>query len=161
MRIDCPAISALYNLTSKYNGILTLHMHWDEDSVAQLKAVIATNPQGKIILAHAGIDTSPSDIRKLFQEYPNINCDLSARHKPKLPSKFPEREIFNGKGIHVEWKQLIEDYPDRFMVGTDVDGNDKYDKAIKIIRKGLLANLSSATAEKVVYQNAECIFGIN
>ena len=159
MRINCPSIQALYNLTSKYDGILTLHMHWDEDSVSQLKALIATNPQGLITLAHAGVDTSPSDIRNLFKEYPNVNCDLSARHKPKLPTKFPEREIFNAKGIHVEWKQLIEEYPDRFMVGTDVDDNAKYEKAIKIIRKGLLANLSPAAAEKVAYRNAERIFG--
>lgn len=161
MRIDCPSLTALYSLSSKYNGFLTIHMHWDTDSVEQLENLIKTNPHGHIILAHAGVDATPSDIRNFLKLYPNVNCDLSARHKPKLPSKFMEREIFNAKGINPEWKKLIEEFPERFMVGTDVDDNDKYNKAIKIIRKGLLAHLSSSTAEKVAYQNAERIFNIN
>lgn len=161
MRIDCPSIKTLYSLSSKHNGFLTLHMHWDTDSVEQLKNLIRTNPQGHIILAHAGVDATPSDLRNFFKAYPNVNCDLSARHKPKLASKFMEREIFNAKGIHPEWKELMEEFPDRFMVGTDVDDNAKYNKAIKIIRKGLLAHLSNSTAQKVAYQNAERIFDIN
>ena len=44
------------------------------------------------------------------------------------------------------------------MVGTDVEGDKKFGKAIRNVRSGLLANLSPETAEKVAYKNAARLF---
>ena len=60
-----------------------------------------------------------------------------------------------------DWKQLIEDYPDRFVVGLDDEQSwADYEQTAKYIRFGLLAHLSPATAEKVAWRNAVAWFGL-
>ena len=158
MKIDAASNRALYALVGKYDAFITFHMHWDDDSVEQLEALIASQPSGKVLLNHCGIDSSASAMRAFFEKHANVYCELSARFKPKMPGKFQEREIFNARKIHSDWKQLIEDFSGRFMVGTDVEGDKKFGKAIRNVRSGLLANLSPETAEKVAYKNAARLF---
>ncbi|MBQ1355087.1 MAG: hypothetical protein IIY72_01245, partial [Solobacterium sp.] len=52
-----------------------------------------------------------------------------------------------------DWVRLIEDYPDRFMLGTDVVG--RWDKYVQEIRKYdvLLEKLTPDTAEKLCRDN--------
>jgi hypothetical protein len=66
---------------------------------------------------------------------------------------------FDDRGIRGSWKNLIEDYPDRFIVGVDnVYSWEGYENVIRSIRFGLLANVSPATAEKVAHKNAQAWF---
>ena len=161
-RLDSPAMRALFALTSQYGAVLTFHTHWDDDSIAQVEVLLESNPHGKIVFAHCGVDSSPPDVQAFFEKHPGAYCDLSARHVPKLPKKFlgTKRQIFSSDAIVPEWKDLIEEFPDRFMVGTDLQDKNQYAKSVRIIRKGLLANLSPTTAEKVAYKNAMRLFGL-
>ncbi|HJO71604.1 MAG TPA: amidohydrolase family protein [Rhodospirillales bacterium] len=126
--------------------------------------LMSANPSARMILAHCGSNTGPKDVKPLFEKYPNFFCDLSARSVPKIPAKAfvhkPEQKIFGPDGIVSGWKDLIEEMPDRFLVGSDVYDGAKYAKAIKVIRKGLLGNLSPETVEKVAYKNAIKLFGL-
>jgi hypothetical protein len=64
-------------------------------------------------------------------------------------------------GIRGGWRQLIEDYPDRFAVGLDIPQTwDEYEAIVRAIRVGLLANLSPTAAEKVAYRNAQAWFDL-
>ena len=61
----------------------------------------------------------------------------------------------------MSWKKLIEDYPDRFVVGLDTVQNwEEYESVLRAIRFGLLANLSPETAKKVAHKNAQAWFGL-
>ena len=159
MRIDSPTMKAMYDLAAKYGGVITVHVQFDSDSIEQLKTLAASNPAGKIIMAHCGSNSSPNDVRDMLKAHQNIYCDLSARHPPKLKpgamNKKPEMKIFTADGLVPEWRDLIEEMPDRFMVGTDTKTEGEYDGGIATIRQGLLANLSLETAEKVAYLNAK------
>ena len=55
-----------------------------------------------------------------------------------------------------EWKALLEDFPDRFVIGTDVDPPTMaaYSEEIGYWR-GILAQLSPPTAAKLAHGNAE------
>ena len=164
MRIDAPTNRAMLDLVAKHGGVLSMHMEWDSDSVAQLGDLAASNPQGRIIIAHCGSNTSASDIRAIMEKHQNLYCDLSARHPPKLHPglmrKKPEQKIFTASGLERDWRNLIEDMPDRFMVGTDTKTEQDYDGSIAAIRSGLLANLSAETAEKIAYKNAEALLNL-
>lgn len=161
MAIDSPTMKAMYNLAARYDGVITVHVQFDSDSVKQLKALAASNPAGKIIMAHCGSTTSPSQVRDMLKSHQNIYCDLSARHPPKMHPKLllkkPEQKIFDGSGLKTAWRDLIEEMPDRFMVGTDTKTEEHYDEGIGNIRSGLLANLTPETAEKVAYRNAQSL----
>ena len=161
MAIDSPTMRAMYDLAAKYGGAITVHAQFDSDSVDQLKALAASNSAGKIIMAHCGSNSSPSAVRDMMKAHQNIYCDLSARHPPKLKDRAmrnrPEMKIFDRSGLKTAWHDLIEEMPDRFMVGTDTKTEGEYDGSIASIRQGLLANLTPETAEKVAYQNAQRI----
>ena len=158
MRIDSPTMRAMYNLATKYGGVITVHVQFDSDSIGQLKTLAASNLAGQIIMAHCGSTTTSSEVREMLKAHQNIYCDLSARHPPKmspgLMRKKPKQKIFTADGLESDWRDLIEEMPDRFMVGTDTKTEADYDGGIAAIRQGLLTNLSPETAEKVAYSNA-------
>ncbi len=62
--------------------------------------------------------------------------------------------ILDESGIELAWQKLIEDFPDRFMIGTDAYCCD-YAATIAIIRTGLLSRLTPATLQKVAHENAQ------
>ncbi len=51
-------------------------------------------------------------------------------------NKRPQAEIFTSYDLNESWRELIEEMPDRFMVGTDTKGGSNYDKGIENIRNG-------------------------
>jgi len=164
-RIDAPTYRAILDLVEKYGGAMSMHVQWDSDSIEQLGILADHNPNGNIIWAHCGNDGTAYEVRKVLKKHINIYCDLSARSRPKLSdwvvNKRPQAEIFTSYNLNSGWKDLIEEMPDRFMVGTDTKGGSKYDKGISNIRSGLLANLSQATAEKVAYKNAQRLLDLH
>ena len=164
-RIDAPTYRAMLDLVEKYGGAMSMHVQWDQDSIEQLGVLADHNPNGNIIWAHCGNDGSAYNVRKVLKNHANIYCDLSARSRPKLSdwvvNKRPQAEIFTSYSLDSSWKDLIEEMPGRFMVGTDTKGGSKYDKGIENIRSGLLANLSQETAEKVAYKNAQRLLDLH
>ena len=164
MRIDAPTNRAMLDLAAKHGGVLNMHLQWDKDSVKELGVLAGSNPAGRIVIAHCGSNTKPDDIRAILKKHQNLYCDLSARHPPKMSPKLmkkkPEQKIFTAKSLNKGWRKLIEEMPDRFMVGTDTKTEKHYDKGIEVIRKGLLANLTPETAKKVAYANAQKLFSL-
>jgi hypothetical protein len=98
-----------------------------------------------------------------LQRNPNLFCEISVRYPPVLKrswGSYDDRKIFDSKGVKSDWLKLIEDYPDRFMIGTDTDSGSVYDEAIKTVRGGLLPYLRPATARMVAHENAQRLFGL-
>ena len=54
----------------------------------------------------------------------------------------------------------MEDFSDRFMIGTDAHTEKEFKLAIETVRKGLLTNLTPETARKIAYQNAQRLFAL-
>ena len=46
------------------------------------------------------------------------------------------------------------------MIGTDIKDDTTYDKAIKVVRTGLLSHLRPETARKVAHENAQRLFDL-
>lgn len=159
-RADASSFRVLLKLVSKYNAVLAVHMEADSDSVAQFESLLGTDRRGRVILLHCGVQAKASLIRSLFEKYPNLFCELAIRYPPARKPQSIYGKIFDMGGIEQDWQTLIEDYPDRFMVGTDITKDDKYDKAIEVVRMGLLAHLTPNTARKVAYENAQRLFNL-
>ncbi len=158
--VDGPTFKAMFDLAQKYKAPIDMHIEWDSDTVKQLERMLASYPSVSVKLAHCGKTTSPDDIRLIMGKHANVYCDLSARpgqHRAYNSSGI----IFTSDGFqHKDWRQVIEDFSDRFTVGIDdVTSWIEYERVVEMIRKGLLANLSSETAEKVAYKNADRLYG--
>ena len=161
MVIDGPVIRALFELAAKYNAFVAFHMEGDADSVAQLERLAASNLKGRIILNHCGVNLRPADLDRLFTAHPNLFCEFSVRYPPVRNPNGVFTEMFNASAIAAGWKDVIIKHADRFMVGTDAEGNNAdYVRSIQNVRSGLLANLPIEVARKVAYGNAKELFGL-
>jgi predicted TIM-barrel fold metal-dependent hydrolase len=67
----------------------------------------------------------------------------------------------NDGTINPSMRDLFEQFPDRFMIGTDIAhpfAYSRYNDVIIAFRR-LLSQLSPETARKIGYDNAERLFG--
>ena len=128
---------------------IPLHVHSGHEPVEYLYSL---GPDLTIIWAHAGMSEPPAVIEEMMARYSTLHADTSYR----------ERDILDYHGnMNEEWRQLLERYSDRFMVGSDTWINAQwanYDSLMKVNRDWL-ANLSPAAARKIAYRNAERLFG--
>ncbi len=155
------AMQALFNLAASSNIPMLVHaqLQQDDDTFEQLSRLAASNPNGVLVMGHCGKDATAARMRDFLNKTPNAVCNLAWRSPPQEKGKDHNVIIWDRSGIKEEWRQLIEDMPDRFMVGIDdVHDWEQFDAVVETIRRDLLANLSKATAEKVSHQNAKRIF---
>lgn len=160
-RADSRTLKALFDLAGKYDRPLNIHVEWDPDTAQEVERLAASNRRARLILSHCGCFATASDIRGVFERNANISCDLSNRGTSQVGARSAYQAVFDEDSILGGWKQLIEDYPERFVVGVDVPQSwEQYERTLRLIRFGLLANLSPETAEKVAYKNAQTWFGL-
>jgi predicted TIM-barrel fold metal-dependent hydrolase len=129
-------------------------MDASDDSVAEMERLLGSDRKGVWIWAHTGHFAEPPLVRRLLQTHPNLYCELSYRGSiyPGL-TRLP---IDTGGRLRPEWKALLEEFPDRFVLGTDVDEPivSRYAEFVQFWR-GVLSQLSPETAGKIAYQNGE------
>ncbi len=90
-------------------------------NIAAFERLLAHNPRAKIIWDHAGWDNTgyrtPELCRRLLQAHANLYMEL------KLDAQDVEMNspLENGATgpIKPEWRKLLQDYPDRFIIGSD------------------------------------------
>ena len=144
---DEPLLKRIIALAIEKN--IPLHVHSDREPIEYLYRL---EPDLTIIWAHAGMTEPAAVIGEMMARYPSLYADTSYR----------ERDILHYSGeIDVEWRELLERFADRFMVGSDTWINAQwagYDRLISMNR-GWLAHLTPDTARKIAYQNAERLFG--
>ena len=166
--LDSPLVLAMLGQLKKFNKPLVIHMEASPKGISQLKKVL---PLGaKIVWAHNCGRAHPDVIRGLLSQFDNLSCDLANMDdRGFYGSGQPRVESFTylimRDGVLDEaQKKLIEDFPNRFMVGTDVahtEGFEKQQVSKRLNRmRFMLGQLSPATAKKVAYQNAIQIFDL-
>jgi len=94
------------------------HLH---ANIAAFERLLAHNPRAKIIWDHAGWDNTgyrtPELCRRLLQAHANLYMEL------KLDALDVEMNppLVNGATgpLKPEWLKLLQDFPDRFIIGSD------------------------------------------
>lgn len=127
---------------------LYLHAHADDEA---LETLFRHEPRAKIIWAHTGFSTPPEKVEAYLKRYPALWCELSYRYG------------ITGAGgkLTPEWRALFEQYPDRFLIGSDTWINERWDGYGRIMAgyRDWLAQLPPAVAEQIAFRNAERLFG--
>ncbi len=128
---------------------LFLHVHSGAEPIRWLYGL---DPEVKIIWAHAGLGESAREVYRLMEEFPDLLADTSLREFAILG--------FDGE-LDPVWKEVIFDFQDRLMVGSDTWVNSQWDNYESIIaaNRRWLSKLPCAVAEKIAYRNAERVFG--
>jgi hypothetical protein len=136
---DHPLFLLLADIAARHRMIIDLHMDavagamrlpdWLkgtgnppvlDDNVAGLERLLAHNPAAIIVWAHGGSDMlgnlTPALIRRLMQAHPNLY--MSLRPVPPQADRL-NKILVSPVEIDKDWRALLVDFADRFMIGTD------------------------------------------
>jgi len=138
--VDLPVPRRMVEL-AKERGLL-LHAHSDAEAIGRL---FAQWPQARILWAHAGFDR-PARLREMLRRYPLLSCDLSMRS-----------EIASGGKLDADWRALLIEFPDRFLVGTDTYAPERWNSIVDHARwaREWLVDLPPDVAEGIAWRNGE------
>lgn len=155
---DAPLMQRLWAMSVEHGVPVQLHMDGSPESVASMERLLASDRRGTLLWAHTGHYAEPPLVRRLLQDHPNLHCELSYRS-----SISPSRTAvpLDSAGVlREEWRALIEEFPDRFVVGTDlsVASHSEYTRHIGFWR-AIFEQLTPETAALLAHGNAERLLG--
>jgi predicted TIM-barrel fold metal-dependent hydrolase len=141
--VDLDVPRRMIELARKHD--LVLHSHSDADAIERQ---FMQWPQARILWAHAGF-VSPADIRAMLSKHRNLWCDLAFRS-----------EHGAGGRLDPDWRALMLEFPDRFMVGTDTFTPERWPFIVEHARwsRAWLSDLPPDVAERIAYRNGEALF---
>jgi len=169
--VDSEAFKTVFEISSETGIPFLLHHEAEDNLLPELERMLAKYPKAKVIWCHVGRNRNPvtwkqftkaEGVRALIKKYPNLYFDF-VQSKPG--SKYHGTgyvdgimyEISNwGTALDPEWKKLFEEFPDRFVIGSDINTGrfDNYDRVMDTFRTIVLKDLSKTTAEKIAFKNA-------
>ncbi len=140
---DLPVPRRLVELAKQHG--LVLHAHSDADAIERL---FRQFPQARILWAHSGFER-PEAVAAMLRKHPKLSCDLAFRSEHGSSGKVP-----------AEWRALFDEFPDRFMVGTDTFTPERwfYVNEHANWSRAWLSTLPSDQAERIAWRNAEALF---
>ena len=87
--------------------------------MAQLKEMLTQYPDHPFVMIHMG-QLDHFAVRNLINSYDNIYFITSRSNPVKVSqSRQPWVNMFDGKRLSADWRQLMVDHPDRFILGFD------------------------------------------
>lgn len=156
-RADMRSFDRLVTLAEQNDLPILIHSNigsaWLEQPTYQseIEYLVRNHPRARIIWAHAGISrrivipNHTEIIAGMLRQYPNLKVDISW--------VIFDQEIAPNNVLNPAWPALIEQFPDRFIIGSDVVGVfTQYQATIQRYYL-LLDALRPETARKVAREN--------
>ncbi len=141
--VDLPVPRRMIELAREHD--LVLHSHSDAEAIDRQ---FAQWPQARILWAHAGFD-SPARVRDMLRRHRQLWCDLAFRsdHAPD-------------GDLDPEWRALMLEFPDRFLVGTDTFTPERWPYVVEHARlaRKWLAQLPREVGERIAWRNGDALF---
>lgn len=161
-----PTIAGLFGLAAEFDVPILLHTEFSRADYTL--GLCRAYPETRVLWAHAGAMLGPDEVRRALDACPQVYTELSARD----PWRHRGRPIVDAEGrLLPAWRELIVDYADRFMVGSDpvwpVERLNPWDEAdtgwtelprFIAFHRTWLDELPAATGAAVRWDNARRFF---
>lgn len=143
--IETPVLQRIIALAKQYK--LLLHAHSDADAIDR---IFKSYPEARVLWAHSGFDR-PEKVRATLRRHRNLWADLAFRSEHGSGGKVPP-----------EWRAAFEEFPDRFMVGTDTFAPERwyYVGEHASFSREWLNDLPNNLAQNIAYKNAQKMLGL-
>jgi hypothetical protein len=170
MPVDSEAMQVVFELSSSMGLPFLLHHEAEDVLLPEIERMLVKFPTAKLIWCHGGRNRNPwswkkfkeaDGARDFLRKYPNLYFDLvQAKPGSKYPSTgyvdailyTPSAPFFLDK----EWKKLLEEFPDRFLIGSDINTGrfSEYDRVMDTFRSIVLKEVKKEAAERIAFKNA-------
>jgi len=159
----------IFKLSQDYGLPFMIHHEAENALLAEMETMLQQYPNAKVIWNHVGRNRNyiswsrwmgTRTVREFLQKYPNLNFDLVQSPPESAPMGYRQDILYDIRGgtvsLNPEWKQLFIDFPDRFVLGSDVNGGrwKEYEAVFDRFRQIVLNDLPRDVAEKMAYKNA-------
>ena len=163
-------VQAALKIAKERNWPLVVHIEFaalsDDDKIEytkQFEAMLAQNPQHPFVLIHMG-QLHHAQVRNLIESHPNVYFMTSHTTPTAVnKSKQPWTPMFQGDGLAPEWRELVIEKPDRFILAFDnvwpEHWGDHYLRQAEQWRAAL-SGLPTEAAHAVAHGNAERLWRI-
>ena len=140
--INTDVLQRIIALAKEYD--LLLHAHSD---AAAIDLIFESYPDARVLWAHSGFDR-PDEVRETLRRHENLWSDLAFRS-----------DMASGGRVDPAWRAAFDEFPDRFMVGTDTFAPERwfYITPHAAFSRQWLSELPEELAEKIAYKNAEAM----
>jgi predicted TIM-barrel fold metal-dependent hydrolase len=161
---DSPLILKLLELAGQYGVPINIHCTASDRGATRMAQALQRHPKTTVIWAHGG--SRLSEVSNFLRDYPNLYFDLSTLHPP-WPLRGGRTHLAYRGVIDRTWRELLEAYPDRFLVAFDFGtgfGGAIQSTPLSAAREvgeffqSVLAQLTPSTARKIAYENAERLY---
>jgi predicted TIM-barrel fold metal-dependent hydrolase len=177
MPVDSEAMQRVFQLSSETGLPFLMHHEAEDALLPEVERMLAKYPNAKLIWCHVGrnrnyatwkafmkVDT----IRDLLKKYPNLYFDFvqsppgsNYRGTGYMQTIMYDMSLSGrmkngGVSLTDEWKNLLEEFPDRFLIGSDINTGrfNNYGEVMNTLRMSVLQGLKNDTAEKIAFKNA-------
>ncbi|QIS14088.1 amidohydrolase family protein [Nocardia arthritidis] len=157
-RADHIALHPVYDFAAEHGMPVSVHHDitsvWHHEGViylGELRRALEPHPHTTFIWCHAGVSRRltvsrlPDVVRELLGEFPQLHLDLSW-------VVYDIQLVRHGRP-NEEWLRLIEDFPDRFMIGSDTVSDTSQYVPTMTRYYLILDSLRPETAKKVGRDN--------
>jgi len=146
---NAPVARQLMQLAER-RGLAVL-AHVDDRAVETL---LGHAPKARLIWAHTGIGGVPiARVRELLERHAGLLGELSYR---------PGLTVADG-GLAPEWKALMLEHPERFLVGSDTWVNQRWHDYAELIGQARrwLGDLPAPVARRIGWENGAALFRLD
>ena len=169
---DASSMMDIYKIAEKNNYVVMIHPDARQESAVE--RAVKENPNVTFLIHGPEIENG---IHTLLGKYPNAYYSIDAtliRHnspgallytvssKSQFKSTFASNYSSMMQDAVGKWKSKIEQYPNKYMWGTDRDASDwMIDEDVSVLleefARDFIGELDPAVQEKFAYKNAEAI----
>jgi hypothetical protein len=170
MPVDSKAMKVVFELSEEKSIPFLLHHEAEDKLLPELELMLRRYPGAKVIWCHMGRNRNPNTwkkfrkaeaAREFLQKYPNLYFDFLESPPGARFSGYVEGIAYKissqGVTLDPEWKEVIEEFPDRIVLGSDAAPlrfERWYDRVFNDHRSIILQNVRKDVAEKIAYKNA-------
>jgi hypothetical protein len=137
--VNTNVLRRVVSLAKQY-GIF-LHSHSD---AAVIDGIFKKNLDARVLWAHSG-STDPTEIRSMLKKHKNLWSDLAFRDEHATDRK-----------VDKAWRKLFQDFPNRFMIGTDTFAPERWFYVVEHANwsRAWPKDLPKSLAENIAWRNA-------
>jgi hypothetical protein len=165
--VDFPINSEVFldllSLSNKTNRPLVIHAEGELHVTNALLSALPKYPNAKIVWAHGCGRSNPDLINEWFKSHINLYCDLgNMTDTGNYGSLWPRAgtwtyQVEKNGVIDPKWLVIMNSYPDRLYIGSDVNEAKGWNKSwqIRIDRfRKLLSQINPEARELIAYKTA-------